>query len=172
MGPTWGQLGANLGPRGGPRRGPEGSEIALGGLRGPRGHLEAIWVPFGAVLGGQLGVEICAFSDPARRYFRVKDVEPKSAETSQMEGRHFEEVTKKRRKRYEETSRKVTKLSESPSLRTSRSKRAARACYALNCVIASYHGSLLRAVWPSGRTVNLTSEAADKQALRACSGSL
>ena len=130
MGATWGRLGANLGPQGGPRGGPEGVQNRSWRPPGPKksfgGHLGPVWGRF----GGQRGVENCMFSKSARRYFRVKDVEKKNAETSEMEGGNVEEVTKKRRNRYEETSKKVTKLSESSRLRTSRSKQAARAYYA------------------------------------------
>ena len=38
-----------------------GFEIALGGLRGPRGHLDAIWAPFGGVLGVNVGSKIACF---------------------------------------------------------------------------------------------------------------
>ena len=62
LGPTWGRLGADLGPTWGPKGVREGvrrgSKIALGGLRGPRGHLEAIWAPFGGVLGVNVGSKI------------------------------------------------------------------------------------------------------------------
>ena len=39
-----------------------GLEIALGGVRGPRSHTEAIWGPVWGRLGGQLGVKNCVFS--------------------------------------------------------------------------------------------------------------
>ena len=65
LGPTWGRLGADLGPTWGPKGVREGvrrgSKIVLGGLRGPRGHLEAIWAPFGGVLGVNVGSKIACF---------------------------------------------------------------------------------------------------------------
>ena len=73
--PTWGRLGANLGPtwgpEGGPGEGPEAVKIALRGLRGPRGHMEATWGPVWGRLGGQLGVENDVFSHDLHIYARA-----------------------------------------------------------------------------------------------------
>ena len=99
LGPTWGQLGA---PRGGSGGGPERVEIALGGLRGPRGQMEAVWDR----LGGRFGVENGAFPSYLRVSLRVKDVEKRAWKhlklkdsTSRKWRRNLESGTKKHRER-------------------------------------------------------------------------
>ena len=55
--------------------------------------------PVWGCLGAHFEAENGVFSKSAGRYFLVKDVGKKSAETFEMEGGNFEEVTKKRRKK-------------------------------------------------------------------------
>ena len=87
--------------------------------------------------GGRLGPFGRSTWGRKRRVFELSSGFPagqgcrkKSVETLETEGQHFEEMAKKPRKWYKKTSRQVTQLPESPTLRTSGSKRGARAYYA------------------------------------------